>query len=406
MSKPTGARIGLSTSNNAYEGSRQINIANITKTATNSASKTMTMRTDPDKNYRSGLVTANAYNAANGQVNIANITKTANSSASRSMSMRTNPDKNYRSGLVTANAFNTANGQVNISKITSAAEQSAQKSITSRLSRPNNFYGIPTASDSVNNDSYASVGALASQNFDPKLDRAAEERATLAKNSLVENKVLLKAVQNANKTLDRLDTKISSETLFSNREMNIKAIQIAQANLARRRAENDGKIDVGSGMKMSADEIHRMAEALVKPVLADLNAKVALQQQSNEEKKRQQDELKQKRIQYFADKKAAKVALKEKRESEKVTRRLKLQEDQDALKQEQMEMSEAYDAKLAEKEEEYKKQIEEEEKAKHEVDTERDAKLQVLREEKEAKDAERQAEIDAIQKEKDEEKCQ
>ncbi|KAH3671088.1 hypothetical protein OGAPHI_000799 [Ogataea philodendri] len=356
-------------------------------------------------NLQAGATGSGGAYEASKVINIARILNKATDSATKTLDSRVNPQVlDARSGLATANAHAEANGAVDISKITSSAQKSALKSMTSRLNPSREgLYGLPTASDSQDNAKFASVGALASQNFDPKTDYAAAERATLARNSLIDNKVLIKAISNANSTLDRIDNKAVQDNLFGNKEWNIKAVQIAQANFAKRKSETVGKIDVGGGLLLDISQINQMASSVVQPILSDLDAKVEQQKAFNQAAKQQKEERKQKQAEFFAAQKQAKIEAKQKREAEKVARRQKLQADKDKLKEEQAAMKAEKEAALEAKKQAFKDQIAAEEEAKHEVDTEREEKLAELKKVKAEKDAVRQAEIDEIQAEKDKE---
>ncbi|KAG7926522.1 hypothetical protein KL925_003572 [Ogataea polymorpha] len=350
-----------------------------------------------------GTTVRGAYEASK-VIDIGRILNKATDSATKTMNSRVNPDQDFRSGLTTAKAYTSANGAVDISKITYSAKESALKSMSSRLN-PNRdgLYGIPTASDNLNNEKFASVGALASLSFDPRRDYAAEERATLARNSLIDNRVLIKAISNANATLDRIDNKAVQDNLFGNREWNIKALQVAQANFEKRKSETGGKIDVGGGLLLSIDEINRMASSVVSPILSDLDDKVEQQRLANLAAQQRKAELKRAQAEFFAAQKQAKLDAKQKREAGKASRREKLQEEKDKLKEQQAQMKADQQAALDAKEQQFREQIEQEEKSKQEVDAERNEKLAELQKVKDAKDAERQAELDAIQAEKDQE---
>ncbi|KAG7707073.1 hypothetical protein KL949_004853 [Ogataea haglerorum] len=350
-----------------------------------------------------GTTVRGAYEASK-VIDIGRILNRATDSATKSMNSRINPDQDFRSGLTTANAYTSANGAVDISKITFSAKESALKSMSSRLN-PNRdgLYGIPTASDNLNNEEFASVGALASLNFDPRLDYAAAERATLARNSLIDNRVLIKAISNANAMLDQIDNKAVQDNIFGNREWNVKALQVAQANFEKRKNQTSGKIDVGGGLWMSIDEINRLASSVVTPILSDLNDKVEQQRMTNLAAQQRKAELKQAQAEFFAAQKQAKLEAKQRREAGKVSRRQKLQEDKDTLREQQAQMKAEQQAALEAKQQEFREQIEQEEKSKQELDAERNDKLTGLQKVKDGKDAERQAELDAILAEKDEE---
>ncbi|OUM55784.1 hypothetical protein BVG19_g5382 [[Candida] boidinii] len=371
--------------------------------------------------YRSGINTdPNRSIDASRKMKIGDITRAATLSASKAIDERINPlALDYRSGLqrsdnsdksiISASKFNSSLGNVDISKITSSAEISAKKSITARFNSANSKgnYGIPTPSDRITsaNQKFASVGALASQSLSAQLEaNALKEKEALRKNSLIDKSVLTKAIGNANSILTNLDNQMVQDNLFGNREMNLKAVEIAQKNLAKRNgADADPKVNLGGGLSLSPLALQALAESIVKPIIDDIDTKVHSQRVLDEEKRAKHAEQSHKREEYFTQLKVNKIAHRKLKENEKVQRREKLQSDKDDLKNKQVELTKQKQTELEEKEKELSDKIEEETQLKADKDKEREDLLAELAGQKSEADGVRQAELDAMQKEKDDE---
>ncbi|OWB76410.1 hypothetical protein B5S32_g561 [[Candida] boidinii] len=374
--------------------------------------------------HRSGITTDPSRSMdASRKMKIGDITRAATLSASKAIDQRINPMAlDYRSGLqksdnsdksiISASKFNSSLGNVDISKITSSAEVSARKSISARINSSNSKgnYGIPTPSEKITsaNSKFASVGALASQSLSAQLEaNALKEKEALKKNSLVDKSVLAKAIGNANSYLTTLDNQMIQDNLFGNKEMNLKAVEIAQRNLAKRNGTDPNgagaKVNLGGGLSLSPLELQALAASIVKPIIDDIDTKVKTQRALDEEKSAKHTEQSYKRDEYFTQLKIKKIADRKLKETEKVQRREKLQSDKDDLKNKQVELTKQKQTELDDKEKELSDKIEEETQLKADKDKEREDLLAELAGQKSEADGVRQAELDAMQKEKDDE---
>ncbi|ANZ75770.1 BA75_02432T0 [Komagataella pastoris] len=338
-------------------------------------------------------------------LNIATITARSNESATKAIDYRTNPDAlNSRSGLATGSKFNTANGDVNISKITSAAEDSARKSLNTRL-HPNvrdPRAGLATRSDTMNSSSFAASGASASGKLSVDLDYAARERETLSKNTLVDAKVLQKALANAESTLRRLDTDATPENLFNNRENNLKALAIAQQNSEKRRV-NDGKIDLGGGLFMDPVELNVMAQQLVGPVVQQIDSKAALQRQQDEQNAQKKLEQKQRKLEYEEELRKQKLEEKQNKEIDKQVRREKLDADKEGEKSKQFDLIALKQRELDGKQSELDESVQEDQRIREALVSEKTNLEEKIGTEAAQRKQARDEELTSLQAERDEE---
>lgn len=161
------------------------------------------------------------------------------------------------------------------------------------------------------------------------------------------------AQRNVSRTLINQDRNISGSNLFLNTDYNARAWQIAESRSQKRMGYHD-KIDVGGGLFMTQDEIQRIAQRNVQPVLSEINTKTAQQREDDEmarqqklnekeakklskaEKKAKNDEKKRLKSNKSSVKKAEKARLKAEKkhskESAKVEKaRLKAQQEEAKL---------------------------------------------------------------------------
>ncbi|VEU22797.1 DEKNAAC103883 [Brettanomyces naardenensis] len=333
---------------------------------------------------------------------IGTITKAATEGAARSLSSRLQSPN--------ASVIGGNGGGLNISRITSIAEASAKREIADRLksSDKQRSQGIPTASDSARNGSLlASRSAAASQTLGVVPDYAANERDTLKHNTLVTNSVLALATKNANDTLNRLDADIVSRGIFSNKELNQKALQVAMDNAKKAEEErgdttgSNAKINLGGGLFMTLGEISLMAASVVQPALAEIDKKANLQRESDKQRAIVQQNIKLRKIEWKEEVKAAKEAEKQKWAAESSERRVKLEGDKGELDNQQKETFKQLSEELTAKEQEFDEQVAAEEAENVEIDTERAEKLGILNDTKAQEDAQRAAEFEEIRVEKE-----
>ncbi|ODV93673.1 hypothetical protein PACTADRAFT_18315 [Pachysolen tannophilus NRRL Y-2460] len=351
------------------------------------------------------LTSTSATQTAPQSINIQNITSSAKVRATQSMHSRTSPNHSQqRAGIDTGRRFAAANGLVDLSKITTAATDSASKSISRRLDSDVRDYrsGILTASNYNKNKSLAASGAAASQKRGLVADLASSERMTLKYNTLVDAKVLATATANAQATLNKLYKEVSPNNLFANKEMNIKAIQIAQAN-AEKRKQNAGKINLGGGLLMDAAELQLLASSIIAPVLANIDIKAEAQRKADYERQVAHEEQKQRKLEYVAEQKRLKQEAKERKEAEKQARKEKLAKDKEAEKEKQVELTKQKQDEVAAKNDDLNALNESQEAEEAVLLKEKATEEEKIADEEKAKKYERDSELKAMQDAKDEE---
>lgn len=94
------------------------------------------------------------------------------------------------------------------------------------------------------------------------------------------------AQRNVSRTMIAQDRNMSESQLFLNTDYNARAWQIAESR-AQKRLGNHSKIDVGGGLFMTEEEINRIAQRNVQPVLSEIHTK-SVQQREDDELARQQ----------------------------------------------------------------------------------------------------------------------
>lgn len=338
---------------------------------------------------RSGLSTATQKQLK--QTDYRNLEALARGSATSNVHIRSNPaELDHRSGLKTSLQYQDV--AVDLSKINAAATESARKSISRRMSASQT--GVSQLA------SHGATASLSSKSIMP--DLAAQERSSLAKNTLVDKSVLAKAILNADQTLAKLETDAHTKGLFTSREWNIKAIEIAQANMAKRQT-NAGKIDLGGGLFMSMDELNRMAEGVVRPVLTDIDTKAGAQRDADTAHEKRQLDLKSKQRAAREEKKRLKQEDKARKEEEKEARRQEHEAEKDAELAKQTEFQNRKKDELQEKQNELDTQTAQEEESKVELLREKQEKEDVIAENEESSRVAHAKELEDLQKEKDDE---
>lgn len=362
LSSKKDYRSGITTSNNAAEGSRRMNIGDITKAATKSASKTLNKRMEPEKDFRSGLKTLPSK--------ISSRTSTMNDSS------------------------------IYIKDIHNQAIKASNRELNKVKTRT---LGIQTASDkglAVNPANFASSALKLDISTNGYADA---ERATLKNNSLVDKSIFAIASKKVDSQMSKLDKEVADSNIFSNIKFTESAYQIAQENALKRKEKElkPGQIGLGGGLRMDYKQIEDIANSLVKPALSDMEERIVEMRQTNAEKKALPGKIKQREIEHQEELRQAQIALEKKRAEEAKARRDQLALDKKAYDDEHEQIKSDLADNYAAQEDEFNKQVEDENAQKKVIDDEREAKLKVLNDEKSAKDSERQAELDDMQKIRD-----
>lgn len=363
LSSKKDHRSGIATSNSAAEGSRRMNIGDITKSAKQSATKTLTSRLTPEKDFRSGLKTKNPQNS------------------SRANTMND-------SSLYIKNIHNQA---------IAASVKELNKNRTRTL-------GIQTASDkglALNPGKFAS--SALKTDVSASTDYAAAERATLAGNTLVDQSLYAIAAQKAGKQIEQMNAEAASKTLFSDVKINQIAYQVALENAKKRKETQPGvgEVGLGGGLKMNVKDIEKIASTLVKPAISDMEERIVEMKHIDQQRKELPAKIRERNKQFKEEQRQAQIALEKKRAEEAKARRDQMALDKQAYDEENEQIKAEIVKEYEAKEEEFAKQVEDETAQKKVVDDERAEKLKVLNDEKEAKDSERQGELDDMQKERD-----
>ncbi|QPG74010.1 hypothetical protein FOA43_001327 [Brettanomyces nanus] len=348
---------------------------------------------------------------------ISSITKVARESAARSINSRMNPPVSSTDAIVspgrsnrhamTISSSSSATGTINLAHITSLAQASATREIDLRLRDRKTGHGIPTASDTASNNSLlASRCATASKTTGVLPDYAVSERETLKRNTLVNKVVLATAFKRASDTMKQIDNNIISKGVFSNKELNQKALQVAQerANkVAEDPANDSSKINLGGGLFMSFAAINALAASVVQPALREIDSKAKLQREVDQHDLVVSGNIKQRKIEHKKELKVAKEADKQMLAAEVEERRVQLEGDKEGLRGEQEELLKQHSEEVAAKETEFDEQVKHEEEEKQQIDGEREEKLQALNDTKAEKDGVRESEISEIKEKRDHE---
>lgn len=364
-----------------------------------SAASTYSKKAHPRLDYRSGIPTKSSQM----KLNIAEILKQSSSNATKTMSMRSAPPPNIsRSGLATKK-LDYGSGAVDISKINSLANEGARKSLLNRMetSSRNHRTGIPTASDYTSRR-LAATGAGLSLKTTSFPDYASYERDSLKNNSLVDKKVYAIAAANANKKLTQIENEAATKSMFSDRELNIKALQIAQAN-SLKRSKVSGKIDLGGGLMMDPVELQLLAASIVQPVLSDIDSKAIAQRQADFDRAKQHEDQKQKRLEYRLEQKRLKQEAIAKKEEEKQAKKAKLALDKELENSKQSDLRTDKAKELDDKKAEFDAQTKEENEAKEALLSEKLEAEQLIEEKETSTLKDRETALLVLQGERDEE---
>ncbi|KAK9452020.1 uncharacterized protein V1518DRAFT_363836, partial [Limtongia smithiae] len=152
--------------------------------------------------------------------------------------------------------------------------------------------------------------------------------------------ILLAAAQNnVNKEMGKIDKNIRENTVWGNKEYNAIALAIAEQEIHGARSQNSGKIDIGGGRFMTAEEVQEIAKKHVQPVLDELHEKAMEQREKDEnariEKERKLAEKAEEKARLHAikmDEKARKKEEKADKKMRKEAEKARKQDDKMRLK--------------------------------------------------------------------------
>ncbi len=351
--------------------------------------------------------------------NIDAINKAANQQAASRLGSRLQPATKISSnGLGKRPADVTEqNSSMSISRITARARDSARRELESRLSEKQVFNGIPTPSDTASKWSKLASQCATASNATGKLpDYASDERKTLEKNTLVSLSVLAAATSRVEEKMKQMDRDTVSRIIFSNPELNEKAMAAAKEwaakftkNAGGSKAiyasgknynSDEAEINLGGGLFMKASEITAMANSLVKPALEEIEKNSDHQRKLDARNLVVLRKIKKREVEHKNEIRQSKEQEKKVRETEVEKRREELEGMKGDINEDQEKLLEEQKKALEEKNAEFDAQVAEEEKQKKELDDERDEKLKVIADAKAEKDAEREKEATDLQEEK------
>lgn len=358
------------------------------------------------KDYRSGIATSNNAAETSRKMNIGNISKAATRSASQTLNSRLTPEKDFRSGIKTSSAKVSSrtstlnNSSFYINNVLNQAIEASSKELSKKTTRS---LGIQTPSDLGLEVNPANFASSALKTDLSNTDLVAAERATLKNNTLVDQGLYAIASQKVDKQIQKMDGEVAALNIFSNVKINQAAYQLAQEN-AKKRKEKElgpGQIALGGGLRMNYLEVEKIASTLVKPAISDMEERIVEMKAINQEKQNLPVKIRQRNLELQEEKRQAQLALEKKRAEEAKARRDQLALDKQAYDEEHEKIKAELEEEYQAKEEEFNEQVEEENAQKKVIDDEREAKLKVLNDAKSGKDTERQGELDDLQKERD-----
>ena len=191
--------------------------------------------------------------------------------------------KSYSSG---------SSAHYNISNLEEQARKNAERRL-SHIVLPSEVNAACQSQTSLH--SGAAAQALATSREENA--RAPQERRAILQAVIEQHEVLMNAARsNARDRLDSIDRSISERDIFFNDdELNAQALAAAERN-SKERMANHGKVDIGGGVYMSQLDIDQIAQRNVRPVLNEIDEKVDIQRQADDEKHAAEEEEHQRRL--------------------------------------------------------------------------------------------------------------
>ncbi|SMN21759.1 similar to Saccharomyces cerevisiae YMR031C EIS1 Component of the eisosome that is required for proper eisosome assembly [Maudiozyma saulgeensis] len=217
------------------------------------------------------------------KMNLSKVLKGAESRAETRVKQRTEPNsQNFSYGIKTnvnqynqftlskdmMNAIMSKTGQKDIS--TSEASSSKGKSSleTSAKSKTGSI-SSGKDHDMAMNAAYAVRAFDTRTAVDDELEKQAENRQMYL-NQLTSTKVLAQARANVDKEIENIEKEDYGRQLFANDAYNRTAVSIAQKNLTKKRALVNNKINMGGGLWLSSEDIQKISQNLLNPVLGEI----------------------------------------------------------------------------------------------------------------------------------------
>jgi hypothetical protein len=293
---------------------------------------------------------------------------------------------------------------LDLSKITKASQERANTMISNRLNptKDSARFGIQTQPklDDAALEAFAAVGALASQNFKPPVDKDLEARAVF-RNTMVTPKVLAKASLNASNTLKGIDKYVEQKDILANVEFNRIAYEIALGHQSKR-SVNTGKVNLGGGLYMTQQELDAIAQKFVSPVLDQINRTADAQRAKDAEEAKEREEKRLAHEKYKADVKAKKEEEKRMKIEAKQQRRREMEEEKQRAKEAKLALEKQKRDELEKHKEILDSKQKEEVRKREELVAKKQAEEERIAKEAEEADSKRKEELSAAEKERDE----
>lgn len=214
------------------------------------------------------------------KMNLSKVLKGAESRAESRVKQRSEPSKNFSYGIKTNAA---ENNQFVLSKdmMNGIMAKTGQKPVESKVT------GARSRNNSANvgdhEPSHIAMGAAyAVRDFDTRssaddeLDKRAQNKAQYL-NQLTSSKVLAQARANVDKELQRIERENYGDQLFKNDAYNRTAVAIAQKNFTKKKSQVNNKINLGGGLWLSPEDIQKISQNLLNPVLGEITERADLQ---------------------------------------------------------------------------------------------------------------------------------
>lgn len=292
---------------------------------------------------------------------------------------------------------------LDLSLINKASQDRANSMISKRMNPDKNVArsGLATQPklDDAALETFAAVGALASQNYKPPVDKNLEERAVY-KNSLIDPKVLAQASLNAANTLKSIDKYNGSKDLLANADFNRIAMEIASRH-QEARSHTSGKVDLGGGLYMTQEELDAIAMKHVSPVLDQINKTADSQRAKDAVVAQEKEERRLAHEQYKADIKAKKMEEQRLKAEAKATRRREMEEEKQRAKDAKLALEKSKKEELEKHKEILSSKQQEEIRKRDELLAKKQAEEERIAQESTEAEKRRTEELTAVERERD-----
>ncbi|KAG0660728.1 Eisosome assembly protein [Maudiozyma exigua] len=221
------------------------------------------------------------------KMNLSKVLKGAESRAETRVKQRTEPNAHFNYGIKTNaaqnNQFTLSKDMMSaiMSKTGSSLGSTASDVASTTSGKSSLKTSIKSKDDSTSSKKekshhdMAMNAAYAVRSFDTRtavddeLEKQAENRHMYLK-QLTSTKVLAQARANVDKEIANIEKDDYGRQLFANDAYNRTAVSIAQQNLTKKRALVNNKINMGGGLWLSSEDIQKISQNLLNPVLGEI----------------------------------------------------------------------------------------------------------------------------------------